>query len=373
MRYTAIKTGLLGLLLSLVVGLSGCTEKQPLSIGFIGGLSGRVADLGTAGRNGATLAIEQQNLKGPVQGRMLKLIAVDDQQNVQSGIAAIESLLEKNVTAIIGPMTSSMAVEMVPLANRAETVIVSPTANTEQLANTDDYFFRVISSTSYYARHLADFLYNDRQLRRVSIIYDLNNAAFTESFQSSFRDSFAQLGGKVTRTRTFRSGSDMSIFSLSREAIGPETEGVFVLASALDAALICLQIEKIAPDLIIAGTGWSATEKLVELGGAAVEGIFLQQFFDRDNQQPSYLAFRDAYQQRFGTTPGFASVAAYDATNVVIEALKQTDPSRSIKQAIVRTANFQGVQQPIRINSFGDADRTPYISTVRNGRFVVQQ
>lgn len=357
----------------LALALFSCTEKEPISLGFVGGLSGRVADLGTAGRNGAILAVEEQNRKGNIQGRKIKLLTVDDEQNPESAVKAVETLLAADVEAIIGPMTSTMAVAMAPLINREKVIMISPTANTEELSSIDDYFFRVISSTSYYADHLARYLRNEKNLKRVSVIYDLKNRAFTESFQAGIHTSFQKYGGKVTRAKTFHSGPGVSFFELTQEAIGPETEGVVIIASALDAALICQQIEKISPELAIAATGWSATEKLIELGGTAVEEIYLQQFFDRDSKLSRYITFRDAYTERFGAEPGFASVAGYDAANVLIEALKTSEEGRSIKQRIIKTAIFEGIQQPISIDRFGDANRTPYISTVRNGKFVVLQ
>lgn len=360
-------------ILLLLLSMVGCTEKEPIRIGFIGGLSGRVADLGVAGRNGATLAVEQQNQAGPIRGRTLALITVDDRQDAGTGTAVFESLLQQDVAVVIGPMTSAMAVAMAPLANQNQKVTISPTANTIQLANQDDFFFRVISSSDYYGKHMAKYLFEQLKLRHVSIIYDLNNAAYTESYKDSFGEAFGRLGGTVSRSRPFHSGSDTSYFDLVNSAIGPETDGLFLLASSLDAALICQQADKIAPDLVIAGTGWSATEKLIEMGGVAVEGIYLQQYFDRDNTQPEYRAFREAYLQRFGVPPGFAAVASYDATNLAINSLKQADPGTALKQHILRTAEFEGIQQPIRINRFGDAERTPYLSTVRDGEFKVLQ
>lgn len=371
MRYRMKNFIAISILGFLTLGFFACTEKEPIHLGFVGGLSGRVADLGTAGRNGATLAIEQQNSLGKIHGRKIKLLTVDDKQSPETAVETVEKLISEGVFAIIGPMTSSMAVEMVPQANQEKVVMISPTANTQQLAGIDDYFFRVISSTGVYAEHLAGYLHSEKKLKHVSIIYDLKNQAFTESFQEGFKSSFEKSGGKVTRVRTFTSGSNVSFLELTQGAIGPETEGILVLANALDAALICQQVKKIAPSLIIAGTGWSATEKLIQMGGSAVEGIYLQQFFDRDSSIPRYAAFRDAYLGRFGEEPGFASVAGYDAANLLITALKNTEDNRALKQTIINTAKFEGVQQPISIDRFGDATRTPYISTVRDGRFVV--
>jgi|GEM_PF-6092796 len=67
----------------LLVGLLtvSCAPDEPIKLGFVGGLSGRVADLGISGRDGATLAIEQKNAAGGIRGRKIKLIAVDDKQD----------------------------------------------------------------------------------------------------------------------------------------------------------------------------------------------------------------------------------------------------------------------------------------------------
>ena len=51
-----------------LVGLAACDPPEPLRLGFVGGLSGRVVDLGIGGRNGAILAVEMRNQKGGVEG-----------------------------------------------------------------------------------------------------------------------------------------------------------------------------------------------------------------------------------------------------------------------------------------------------------------
>ena len=48
------------------VGVHSCAKKDPVILGFGGGLSGRIADLGISGRNGALLAAETINRAGGV-------------------------------------------------------------------------------------------------------------------------------------------------------------------------------------------------------------------------------------------------------------------------------------------------------------------
>ena len=53
--------------------LGGCAPPEPYRIGFLGGISGRYADLGIGGRNGAALAIEMRNAAGGINGRRSSL------------------------------------------------------------------------------------------------------------------------------------------------------------------------------------------------------------------------------------------------------------------------------------------------------------
>ncbi len=52
-------------------------------------MSGRVADLGVAGRNGAMLAIEQRNAAGGIHGRAVELVVKDDEQNPEVAKKAV--------------------------------------------------------------------------------------------------------------------------------------------------------------------------------------------------------------------------------------------------------------------------------------------
>ncbi len=52
--------------------LAACSDPQPVRIGFIGGTSGRAADLGIDSRNGVLLAVEQRNAAGGIGGRAVE-------------------------------------------------------------------------------------------------------------------------------------------------------------------------------------------------------------------------------------------------------------------------------------------------------------
>lgn len=240
-----------------------------MKIGFMAGLSGRVADLGVSGRNGLILAIEQKNGSGGINGKPLELIVRDDRQDSQRARSSVKELLDDGVELIIGPMTSSMAMSVVKLVNNSDAYLLSPTVTTTDLLNIDDHFLRVISSTKEYGNKSATYQYQNIGSRK-----------------------------------------------------------------------------------------------------AVAEGVYVEQFLDRNDTSSRYREFRKNYRARFGQPPVFAGVAGYDAGVVAIEALETRKKSENIKDAIIRKKIFQCVQQEISIDRFGDADRNTYITKTKSGQYI---
>jgi branched-chain amino acid transport system substrate-binding protein len=355
---------------AIAAALVSCENRKPVTIGFIGGLTGRTADLGVAGRNGVMLAVERRNAAGGIKGRPVELVVRDDEQNPETARRVVGELVNLKVAAIIGPMTSSMAMAAVPLVNRAQIVMISPTVTTNELTGKDDYFFRVSSPTSENAVKNARYQFARRGYRRAAAIYDLNNKAYTESWLHDFSAEFEAMGGKMTRRLSFQSGSDSAFYLLVRELLLSRPDVIVIIANAVDAAMICQQVRKLNQQTGLDMAEWAATERLLELGGTAVEGAYVDQFFIRDDSSPRFASFLKSYHERFDLEPGFAGVTAYDAANVVLDALVRINSGQPLKETILSGGPFQGVQQSIRFDRFGEAHRKTFVSTIRNGEFI---
>ncbi len=349
---------------------AGCTAQEPVKIGFIGGMSGRVADLGISGRNGVVLAIEQKNARGGVNGRKLELLVRDDEQNPEVANRVVAELLEQKIELIVGPMTSSMATAILPRINASQTILISPTVTSSSLAAKDDNFLRICGDTREYAEKSADFQFRHQKKRTVAAIYDLNNRAYSEVWLNEFRASFEKNGGRMQKAAGFHSGASTVFQELVRDLLSGQPDLALVIANSVDAGIIVQQIRKLAPKQAIALSEWPSTERFIELAGGAAEGAFVSQFFNRENSRPSYKLFRDAYRTRFGgQEPGFAALAGYDATLAAIEGFEKRTTGEPLKQALLRIGRFSGAQQEFVIDRFGDAVRPTFISVVRNGSY----
>lgn len=351
--------------------LLSCSSGEPITIGFVGGMSGRVADLGINGRNGVELAVKERNQNGGINGRPVRLLIKDDKQDEVIAVQMVRSLIDLKVSAIIGHMTSSMTMATVGLVNDSPTIMMSPTTTTDYLTGKDDNFIRVSPTTAVTATKMAAYLLEKAGIKGVSVIYDLNNKAYTESWLSAFRKKFEAGHGKILKVEKFSSGMGDSLLKTVKNAYDERAEGLVIISSAMDAAMLCQQVNKIDWPIQIALSEWASTGRLVDLGGEAVEGAIISLFFDHSSTLPSYASFKSNFRNDFGTSPGFAAVNAYDAANVVMDALATRKNGESLKEVILRVSTFQGVQGPITIDRYGDANRMAYIAKVSNSVIMV--
>ncbi|EXI66076.1 MAG: Leu/Ile/Val-binding protein precursor [Candidatus Accumulibacter adjunctus] len=350
-----------------VLATSSCAPPEPVRIGFLGGLSGRVADLGIGGRNGAILAVEQRNQRGGINGRPIELIAEDDQQDPEVAKQAVARLIARPVEVIIGPMTSAMAIAVVPQINATTIPLIAPTVTTNALTGIDDQFFRVVAPTARHVFKSADLHYRRLGMRRVVLVCDLRNKAYTASWAGDFRRAFVALGGTVSDEIGFADDDALSV--LATRALASRPDGVVIIANSVDTGLLVQQIRLRNRQVRLATAEWAATERLIELGGQAVEGLVVAQYVDRQNRNPAYLAFRKAYRERFAHEPGFAGLTAFDATNVALDALASRQKHQTLKQALLAHGEFVGAQSPIRFDANGDTERDTFLSRIHDGEF----
>jgi len=351
--------------------IAACGPTEPIRIGFIGGLSGRVADLGEAGRNGFQFAVEQANATGGVQGRHVEILVKDDAQDPAQAMRATEELVAAKVVAIIGPMTSAMAEPVLAVAGKAGIPVVSPTVTTTQLTGKDDYFLRVSADTHGYAARSANYHFDQGKVRRVAAVFDTRNRAYSESWLADFRKAFTARGGEMSAEIEFASGDDVDYAGLVGRLLASSPDALLFVAGALDTARFAQAAQQAHAEQTLIGVEWSATERLIEFGGKAVDNLYVAQFFDRNDGSDEYRRFRASYLARFQRPPGFPAVAAYDATKAVFDAMWRARSSTPVKQALLETGPFAGAQGPIVFDRFGDSERRSFITVIRDGRFIV--
>ena len=96
------------------------------------------------------MGIEEINQSDLLKGQKLSAIYEDDVLDPKTGVAAFRKLVEINkVPVVIGPLTSSVALAIAPIANDKKVVLLSPSASSPLLSDAGDYIFRNVASDEF--------------------------------------------------------------------------------------------------------------------------------------------------------------------------------------------------------------------------------
>ncbi|NQW00098.1 MAG: ABC transporter substrate-binding protein [Rhodospirillales bacterium] len=351
--------------------LTACGDSAPIKIGFIGGLTARSSDISQASRNAVQLAIAEVNAKGGINGRMLELVVRDNNGDPATAQKNVQELAGEGVEAIIGPNLSSIAEAMLPAIIETNVVTISPTVSSLFFAGKDDPFFRMNSTTRQNAGAYAAYHYS-KGGRRVTAAFDAQNRLFSESWLKEFQAAFEKLGGELINATSFDATSTTGYSGVVAPLLSSSPDAMLLVANGVDTAQLAQQIRKTGSKVKLMAAEWAASEELIQLGGRAIEGLTILQTYDRYSKEAHYTGFHDAYQKRFKKTPGYASLAAYDATTMLFAALQQRREGETLKQALLNLGPKKGLQQVLEFDDFGDSNRKQFFVSVKNGEFVVE-
>lgn len=354
---------------SLSALLAACGPQEPVRLGFIGGLTDRNSDNGQSGLNGVTLAVEEFNRSGGIDGRKIELIAKDDAQNKETAAKSSQELVTAKVDAVVGPFTSGMAAVIVPITGKAGIFQISPTITSMAFYGKDDNLFRINRTTRENAQDYADVIVRRGQ-KRIAVAYDTRNLNFTQSWLNEFRGAVTGLGAALVAEVPYESSADADFARVVQTMVKDNPDSLFFISGALDVARLAQQARRLAPKLPIGASEWAATEQLLELGGEVIEGLLIVQNYDSGDTSPRFKEFTEAYFKRFQRNPGYSSVAAYDAAIVTLTAMRKQERGEALKSAVLRNQPYQGLQQQIAFDANGDTKRKVFFTEVRNGRYV---
>ncbi len=367
-----INHSLTGLLIAAL--LTACGEPdvtlQPVRLGVIVDSSGASASLGISGRNGVQLAIEQHNARGGIQGRTIEMLLQDDGFDPHQAKQAAKRLIDLKVDAALGPMTSVIAEALAQPFTDANILLMGITPLSPLLAGKDDMFFRTLGHHNPDARDIAEHLHNRLGITQASLVVEQSNATFTTPWVADFTTHFTALGGQITEPVAFQRSPEAQYAELASAALKPGTQAVVIVSSALDTAMLASHLRQTQPDVVLATPAWAAADALLEMGGQSVEGLITSQVFDLNDASPLFKSFRSQYQARFGQDVDTAAVTGYNATHVLLHAITARQPDEHLKQTLLRIRRFEGLQQPIVFDAFGDNNNRNYLRVVKHGRFI---
>lgn len=356
-------------ILLLTIAISGC-NKPLIKIGYAAGLTGSNSELGVSGMYAALIAVDEINNSGGIKGQQVQLITKDDHSNMNDALKVDKEFKEEGVVAIIGHMISAVAELTIPYINKNKILMISPTMAMDSLGGKDDYFFRLIPSNKEQANIIADAVIKSNT-KNISVLYSSYNAAFTTSWMEFFSQRIENTDIKISYSTKIDSENSSKYHLFVKEIEKSNADSIVILASADEVAAFCqvLKIENVQKKIFL--PTWSMTDDLLKRGGKAVEGNYGVNFIDYESKSKKYVNFKNEFISRYGMEPPFSSILTYESFLVLFKTLENSPDFNSItlKNELNKNIVFEGLQQALRFDKYGDVSRDIFLYQIRNGKF----
>jgi ABC-type branched-subunit amino acid transport system substrate-binding protein len=212
---------------------SSSASAGPITYGVLSCFTGRLASLGQAMLQGSQVAVAEINAAGGVLGRKLQLVTGDTSCDVADGVTAVNQMLTKNVSGVIGPETQEInGVE--PILDSNHIVDEFQGGDTARDHQTDPYFFRDSPSDSQLGVAMALYGHQQGYTKAVMLFYS-DPAA--QTFLKPVSQTFTKLGGTILKT-IIVTPDQTSYLSQVREAIAAHPQVIFTQEDPPTAAVL---------------------------------------------------------------------------------------------------------------------------------------
>ena len=350
--------------LAALVAVGGC--NAPLRIGVVVPESGVAAVYGASVKSGVKLAFDRALAAGTAP-HGLEVVYRDSGSDPARAVSAAEGLFENGAVAVIGGVTSAEAKALIPVADRAACVLLSPSASAPDLARRTRFFFRVYPSDELEGVKAADFLVLTRGTRTVLVLQEDND--YTRGLLPVFVAELASRGGRITGSVRLDEGGWQAQV---RETIGPHTpDGVYVCGYG-EAILGALRLlRNLGFRGTICTTSAFSAASLLARAGSLAEGVFFPLVsLDVTSHQESVRSFVTRYKAIYNLLPDIYAAHGYDAALTLLASLDGLrEPSGvALAKRLHALSGISGVMGPIAFDEDGNVQRALTNHWIRGGR-----
>ncbi len=348
------------LLLAVVCAFAvGCTKKEEnvIRIGAAGPLTGDMAVFGQDQLNGMKLAVEEWNAKGGVLGKKIEIVEGDDQRDPKQAVAAANKLANEKVVGVIGHFNSNCSIPASAVYHQAGIPEISHGSTNPQYTDQGfDNVFRVCGRDDQQGRVAADYAVNVLKARRIAVLHD--KTTYGQGLADEFRKGVGTKAEILIYEGVGVGEKDYSPVVTKVKAMNPDL--VFFGGIYVEGGLLIKQFKAVGGTAPFIGGDGIMSEELVKIGGPATEGTFAT-FGPDTKESPSAKGFNENYRKKYGE-PGVYSVYAYDATNILLQAIRSAGSTDGKKvAAAIHAIDYNGALGHVQFDAKGDVKVSPYV------------
>ena len=360
------------LALSLAACSGGSKNDGKVILGANMDLTGGGQQYGEAELEGIKLAVKLYNEKGGFNGEEVQLKVVDGKSEPKESYLAQTSLAEDGAFAIIGATISGTSAQAIVASGEMEVPTVSPSATADDVTNdgTSGYPFgyRVCYSDMFQAVTMANYT-QDQGYKKVAVIGD-SSSAYAQGLSEIYIQTAKANGIEIVLDEYYQEGDSDFTPILTKVKGNADVEALFIPGYYSEVGPLIKQAHALGLDLPILGVDGYDSKEFIDLAGAeALNNVFYTNHYSTNIQSDVHTAFVKAFEEEYGRAPSGFAALAFDATNLVLNALERagsTDPVK-VNDAIKNTVDFEGVTGVISIDDLHNAKKATYVVELKDG------
>ena len=337
LRVAAMLCSAFALCLAACVSPRPLRETSPVRVGFIADLSAAAAAGGADALKGCELRVAEINAGGGIGGRRLELYSQDTRDSPAEAVTAYTQLVQDSgVSVVIGVATGASGMAVGPVTELSKVALLS-LGTDDRLAvpdvEPDDpdkagtpraFAFLLQASAIQSAQALAWYAVEHLTLNRFATLYD--PVSPVSVLQARAFEGAVRRAGKTVAASVPLPAADMAPAAAALGKAGPEA--VYVCASVESNAAAARALRQSLPGAMLLGNeAWYAP--LATLAGNAADRAWFSMAFSPDD--PAVAELAPAFAERFGSAPGPAAAAGWDAVGVVVAAVRKAGTSDPLK------------------------------------------
>jgi branched-chain amino acid transport system substrate-binding protein len=362
------------LLASIVIAslLSACNTQggdNKVRIGVFMSTTGTTANFGISSVNGIRMAADEINAAGGINGKPVELLVQDDRSDASEAATIVTKFVTQDmVHAVIGEVASSRSIAAAPIAQNAKVPMLTPSSTNPEVTKKGDFIFRSCFIDPYQGAAIAQFAAKTLGAKTAAIMVDRKND-YSTGLEKVINQTFTKFGGKIVATQSYQEG-DQDFNAQLTSLKGSNPEVIFVPGYYNDVGLIAKQArDKGITVPLIGGDGWDS-EQLYKIGGSALNGSYFTNHYSPFDTAPNVVKFVNDYKAKYnGSTPDALAATAYDAANIMFDAIKRSKSLNGpdIRDALAATKAFPGVTGTVTFNEQRDAVKPIVMIEIKPG------
>jgi branched-chain amino acid transport system substrate-binding protein len=339
---------------------------ETVKIGFNVPLTGFAAADGNSAKIGAELAVEQANADGGINGKMIELVAYDDQASPKEAVPIATKLIEKDkvLVAISGSYSGSTRAAAAVFQD-AGVPYISAFAIHPDITRAGNFVFRTSFVGEVQGRAGAKLIGETLGKKNVTIITLKND--FGKSLTAGFREAAAQFGITVKSEYEY-SIKDRQFGPIVAKVKSDNPDAIYASGYFFTAGPLVSQLRSAGITVPVIGQEGYDSEKFIKIAGAAAEGTIITTSLDRDSDAAETKAFIKAFEAKAGFSADMVAASGHTAVKVAVAAMRAagTTDRGAIRDAIAGIKLTASTGE-ISFNALGEVQKDVQVQIVKDG------